>query len=285
MTHSLHSRIRGVCDYIDRHLDDELSLEQLSALAHCSKYHFHRMFKAQIGVGTAKYLTLARLKRASYRLAFEPGISVLNIALEAQFDSPEAFARAFARTFGQSPSGFRNQPEWQQWHSQFQFEIPAKGVNLVDVNIIHFAETRIAYIEHCGAPEQVLDTAAQFIAWRRASGESPVTTSATYGIPYSDPNETEPALFRFDIAGSVSQPVKDNDYGVKNGAIPAGRCAVLRHHGSHDAISQSVYALYRDWLPQSGEELRDYPCFFHYLNLIHEVDECDLQTDIYLPLK
>ena len=32
----------------------------------------------------------------------------------------------------------------------------------MDVNIIHFAETRIAYIEHCGAPEQVLDTAAQF---------------------------------------------------------------------------------------------------------------------------
>lgn len=284
MTPSLHSRITHVCDYIDRHLDEPLSLEQLSALAHCSKYHFHRMFKAQVGVGTAKYLSLARLKRASYRLAFEPELSVLDIALEAQFDSPEAFTRAFVRVFGQSPSGFRNQPEWQRWHSQFQSLLPTEGVCLVDVTIVDFAETPVARIEHCGAPERVQETAAQFIAWRKASGESPITTSHTYGIPYSDPNETDPARFRFDIAGSVRQPITENDYGVKNGVIPGGRCAVLRHSGSHDLIRRSVYALYRDWLPHSGETLRDYPCFFHYLNFIHQVDECDLQTDIYLPL-
>ncbi|WP_337115148.1 AraC family transcriptional regulator [Pseudoalteromonas sp. Hal040] len=62
-------------------------------------------------------------------------------------------------------------------------------------------------------------------------------------------------------------------------------CAVVRHNGSHDTISDTVYYLYREWLVQSGEEVRDFPCFFHYLNLIHEVDECDLQTDIYLPIK
>jgi len=38
-------------------------------------------------------------------------------------------------------------------------------------------------------------------------------------------------------------------------------------------------------LPDSGEELRDYPCYFRYVNLLPEVDECDLITEIYLPIK
>lgn len=43
--------------------------------------------------------------------------------------------------------------------------------------------------------------------------------------------------------------------------------------------------MFRDWLPTSGDTLRDAPVFFHYLNYIHEVPEHALQTDIYLPLK
>lgn len=74
-------------------------------------------------------------------------------------------------------------------------------------------------------------------------------------------------------------------YGVKAGVIPAGRCALIRHLGSHDTLDKSIYYVYREWLPQTDEETRDYPCFFHYVNFIHEVDECDLITDIYIPLK
>jgi AraC family transcriptional regulator len=42
--------------------------------------------------------------------------------------------------------------------------------------------------------------------------------------------------------------------------------------------------LYRDWLPASGEELRDFPMYFHYLNFVHQVAVHELLTDIYLPL-
>ena len=70
-----------------------------------------------------------------------------------------------------------------------------------------------------------------------------------------------------------------------NGAIHGGRCAVIRHLGSHDRLKESIYYLYREWLPGSGEELRDFPMFFHYLNFMPETPELKLVTDIYLPLK
>jgi len=72
---------------------------------------------------------------------------------------------------------------------------------------------------------------------------------------------------------------------VETGLIPGGRCAVVRHLGSHERLGESIIPLYREWLPQSGEELRDFPLFFHYLNLIPDVAEHELVTDIYLPLK
>ena len=278
-------RIELACDYISQHLDESLSLEKLSEVACCSKYHFHRLFVAGVGISITKYTQLARLKRASFRLAFEQQIKIIDIALEAQFDSPEAFSRAFKRTFTQSPSEFRSKPNWPNWHTQFEFSLPDKKVCPMNVNIVDFKAQPVALLTHQGSANTLMNTAAKFIEWRKESGFSPVKTSRTYGIPYSDPATTEDHAFRFDFAGSITRPITENSQGVRNGEIPAGRCAVVRHNGSHDTISDMVYYVYREWLVQSGEEVRDFPCFFHYLNLIHEVDECDLQTDIYLPIK
>ncbi len=52
--------------------------------------------------------------------------------------------------------------------------------------------------------------------------------------------------------------------------------AWVRHLGSHTRIGEK----YREWLPESGEELRDFPLYFHYLNLPLETAEADLLTDI-----
>ncbi|MBB1300623.1 MAG: AraC family transcriptional regulator [Pseudoalteromonas rhizosphaerae] len=278
-------RIHHVCDYINHHIDEPLTLDSLSAVACCSKFHFHRLFISIMGVSVTKYTQFARLKRASYRLAFEHHKRIIDIALEASFESPEAFSRAFKRVFAQSPTQFRSTPNWPHWHAQFDFKIPELKVSNMKVEIVHFAPQAVALLTHNGSATKLMETAAQFIKWRKESGLSPVKTSDTYGIPYSDPAVTDDNDFRFDFAGSVKQPISDNQYGVKNGEIPAGRCALVRHFGSHDTISDTVYYLYRQWLPNSAEEVRDFPCFFHYLNLIHEVDECDLITDIYLPLK
>lgn len=278
-------RIQAVCDFIHGHLDQDMDLALLSEIAACSKYHFHRVFKAQMGVSTIQFVLLMRLKRASFRLAFEPEHNIIDIAYEARFDSPEAFSRAFSRLFGQSPSQFRSQPEWQSWHSKYEFDSLGNKDNMMDVRIVDFNEREVALVEHRGSPKLVFDTAAKFIAWRKATGLSPINTSETFGIPYSDPNDTPDDEFRFDICGSHKGVVPENNQGVRAGVIPAGRCAMVLHKGNQDLIGETIYYLYQDWLPQSGEALRDFPCFFKYLNFIHQVDECDLLTEVYLPLK
>ncbi|CAE6951386.1 Bacterial transcription activator [Vibrio sp. B1FIG11] len=278
-------RIKAVCDFIDEHLDETLTLESLSEVAVCSKYHFHRIFKSFTGISIMQYVLLSRMKRASFRLAFEPQVSVTNIAFEASFESLEAFSRAFSRLFKQTPTQFRKQPEWKVWHKQFEFKSPTIGEHPMNVRIIDFAKRDIAFITHKGSSELVYESSAKFIAWRKSSGLSPIKSSETFGIPYSDPSDTPEEEFRFDIAGSHQGVVPENAYGVQSGTIQSGRCAVVIHKGSHHSIGDSIRYLYQTWLPESGETLREYPCFFKYLNFVHEVDECDLLTEVYLPIQ
>ena len=278
-------RFNQVFDYIERHLDDSLVLEQLSKVANFSPYHFHRQFSSYCGMPVGRYIQLMRLKRASYRLAFNTLEKIIDIALDAGFQNPESFSRAFKQTFGLTPSQFRKQPAWVAWHQRIP-EQKRKRTQTMNIKIVDFPETRVAMLHYQGEPARLNEAAARFIEWRKATGFSPVATSQTYGIAPHDPASTNAADFCFDICGSVEAPIQENNlFGVINGCIPAGRCAVVRHHGSHDSLSESARYLYRYWLPTSGEELRDFPLYFQWLNFVHDVAVHELLTDIYLPLK
>jgi len=283
-TQSYAARFDKVLDHIEKTLDAALDTESLSRIANFSKFHFHRQFAEYVGTSVGRYILLLRLRRASYQLAFEPRTRIIDIALEAGFENPESFTRAFRNTFGQSPSQFRRQADWESWHERYRFRIPERKIT-VQVEIVDFKTTRIAVMEHRGPTEKVNDSVSQFIAWRRSSGLSPKQGSRSFGIVYDNPDTTEPAQFRFDIGGEVTTDVPPNPQGIVNKCIPGGRCARVRHVGSHARIGESIYPLYRNWLPQSGEELRDFPLYFDYLNLMPETPENELITDIYLPLK
>lgn len=280
------ARMERVCDYITHHLDEELNLEQLSQVAHFSKFHFHRQFAEYTGITLNRYIQLMRLKRASYSLAFKHSDKIIDIAMEAQFENPESFSRAFKHAFGQTPSQFRHQPDWANWHLKFDFAQPtAEGVANMDIKIVDFPATRIAVYQHRGPIQYMNESIGRFIEWRKSSGLSPVYQKKTMAIAYDDPETTAPDKFRTDIGGEVDAPIPENPQGVVNSMIPAGRCAVLRHKGPHETIGKSVHAMFRQWLPDSGEELRDFPVFFDYLSLLPDTPEHELETDIYLPLK
>jgi len=59
----------------------------------------------------------------------------------------------------------------------------------------------------------------------------------------------------------------------------------LKWPSGPDRIGETIDSLYRDWLPKSGKELRDFPLFFHYLSVYPETPEYAWQTDVHLPLK
>jgi AraC family transcriptional regulator len=275
-------RMERVLEYIGQHLDGDLSLEALSAVAHFSPCHFHRQFAACTGMAVGRLVQLMRLRRASMQLVFNPGTRIIDIALQAGFGNPESFSRAFRREVGQSPGEFRQNPQWAPWHTGSLLKFPREHPDM-QVTIIEFPETLVAALEHRGPEHLTFDTTRKFIAWRQENGYPPGRGN-TYGVHYTDPQTTPPEDYRLDLCLSVDAPVAPNRLGVVTKHIPAGRCARVRHLGSRHHVASAVW-LYRDWLPQSGEELRDFPIFFHYVNVGPYVAEAAMITDVYLPLK
>jgi len=277
-------RFEAVLAYIDSHLEGDLSVNALSRIANFSAFHFHRQFTAYMGIPVSRYVQLMRLRRAAHQLVASPAMPVLEAAFGAGFESPEAFSRAFKRAFGMAPSVFAKAPNWQAWSAVFVVPHLSRSITM-QIRIVDFAETRVAALEHRGPPGLVGESVARFRQWRMHSGQSPVASSRTFGIPYDNPDTTPPDAFRFAVCGEIDEAVQPNDFAVHERVIPAGRCAVIRHIGSPDYIGETIYPLYRDWLPSSNEELRDHPLFFQYLSVYPETPLEQWQTDIYVPLK
>jgi len=164
------ARMRRVLDHIDRHLDGELDLDTLSGVAAFSKYHFHRQFAATLGISVHRYVQLARMKRASYQLAYRDRSDVTGIAMDAGYEAPDAFARAFRKRFGQSPAAFRKSPDWETWRAALDPLDDARSVlidrsfTVADVTIRDMPAIAIAIMEHRGDPAKIGDTIRRFIA-------------------------------------------------------------------------------------------------------------------------
>lgn len=285
-----HTRMQRVLNYIDQHLDGDLHLDALSGVAAFSKYHFHRQFTATFGLSVHRYAQLARMKRASYRLAYRQAQSVTDIALNAGYDTPDAFTRAFRRRFGQSPSSFRKSPDWEPWLAAFgpldnaRSKLMQKIFTSDDVTIRDVLPTPVAIMEHRGNPATIGTTIQRFIAWRKATGLTP-KTSPTFNVFHSDPHTTPPAEYRLDLCVGTDRPVERKGERIESGMIPGGRCAVLRVIGNADNLEPAAHYLYRDWLPGSGEEARGFPLYCQRLAFFPEVPEYEAIADLFLPLK
>lgn len=284
-----HARLQKVLQYIDAHLDGDLSVETLSRVAAFSKYHFHRQFSGFFEISVYRYVQLCRLKRASFELAFR-NRKVIDIALASGYDGSESFSRAFKKHTGQSPSAFRKQPKWEPWYAAYQplnklrvhHMKPARHIE--QVRIVNVDEARVAVLEHRGDPQLIGDSIRTFIDWRRQNGLSP-KVSATFNILYDNPAEVEPENYRLDLCAAVDGEVAANEQGVTGKTIPGGRRAVLRHVGPDDTLGETIGYLYAEWLPQSGEEPGDFPVYLQRVSFFPDVPETEAVTDIFLPLR
>lgn len=153
---------------------------------------------------------------------------------------------------------------------------------LIEVRIVEFPETKVAVAEHRGSPQLEYETSRRLIAWRLHHRLS-LTDHQVYGVHYTDPHTISPADHRVDFCVTYDRPVQPNPQGIISKVIPANRCALARHEGSCAHNAMAVY-LIKEWLPQSGERLGDFPIFFHYVNVGPDIQDHEMLTDVYLPL-
>jgi len=99
-------RLQRVRDYIEAHLDEDLSLTVLAGIACLSPYHFSRSFKRATGVGPQRYVIQRRVERAKLllRQTHQP---LALIAQEAGFTDQSHLTAMFRSEMGVTPGRFR----------------------------------------------------------------------------------------------------------------------------------------------------------------------------------
>ena len=293
MTATLYqqNRFSEVLAYIDTHLDENLSVEELSVVGvfpH-SQFHFHRQFTASVGISCFAYVQLCRMKSAAAQLAFRREKKVIDIALDHGYEEPESFSRAFKKHTGQSPSAFRKSPLWEPWHSRLNALTQLRKTHMSptfkieQIELIDFKATPVAVYQHRGNSQLLAQSIREFIEWRKKCKLSPARY-ATFNFLYQHPDEVEAENFRFDLVSQVDSGFVSEHSKIIVKEIPQGSCARLRLLGSDEGLEAAIQFLYAVWLPQSGKCLREFPLFLQRLNFFPDIAENELITDIYLPL-
>lgn len=286
----LQTRFARVIAHIDAHADRQMDLAELAGIAAYSPFHFHRQFAALFDMTATHYMRLVRMRRAAHSLLFRKSTSITDIAFDAGFENAESFSRTFRKLHDQSPSDFRSHPDWDNWQAPYHKLQQVRrdtmtSTTLNTVTIIEFPETRTACMDHIGPPARIGETIQRFIAWRKAHHLHP-SKHATFNIVWCNPEDTPPDAFRMGLAVATDHELIDEDReaGLTCITLPAGRYAKLCHVGSDQTLGDSALALYRNWLPQSGETPSDFPLIFQRIAFYPNVAEHEAITDILLPL-
>lgn len=279
-----HQQLEKAINFIGQHLDEEVSLEALSDRFYLSKFHFHRLFTAFTGLSLQQYIRWLRLKRAAHQLVVDKDQSIIHIAMTAGFESHEAFSRAFKKACGFSPSQYRQGLGRAYWQ-QTPYDLLKRDDLAMKVEIKNKDKIRLAMIEHRGDPHSIPESVDKLVTWAKAQSVSlkPQPGNA-FAIGYDDPKTTPPSEFRLDLGISIPSSIQVSGEIIEK-YLPAGRYAIAIHKGSRNHLDKTVYPMYREWLPNSGEQLGDFPCIFCYYNFEHDVAETELLTECWLLLK
>ena len=95
-----------VADYIEEHLDEEISLSDLAIITRLSPFHFARAFKQSFGEPPHRYHMARRMERAKALLKL-PALTVTEVGLTLGFSELSSFTTAFRRCAGTTPSDYR----------------------------------------------------------------------------------------------------------------------------------------------------------------------------------
>lgn len=97
-----------IVDWIDEHLDEGLSIEDVAARAGYSRWHLQRAFKEKKGITLASFIRNRRLEQAAQSLVTSSK-SIMAISMDLGFSSQQCFQRVFKKHFNITPRDYRQQ--------------------------------------------------------------------------------------------------------------------------------------------------------------------------------
>ncbi len=312
------ARVNRVIDYIEANIGADLSLKELADVAHFSPFHFHRIFRGMVGETLNDFIQRIRIEKAAAKLVLNPKKSITEIAFECGFSSSAAFARSFRETYDMNASDWRSGGHYQhgknskakgkdkqavsniekdftlslnynQGTNNLLWRVKMKSKEIqTNVEVKDMPELHISYIRHIGPYKGDQELFGRLfnklMAWAGPRGLLRFPETKAMTIYHDNPDITDESRLRTDACITVPEDTQVEGE-IGKARIPAGKYAVAHFEITPDQYQDAWNAVYGGWLPESGCQPEDGPCYELYLNDPKQHPEGKHIVDICIPVK
>jgi AraC family transcriptional regulator len=294
---TLFEQVLASIEFMESRLRADISMADIAKRAGISTWHFQRLFHQAVGETVGSYLRRRRLAESIEVLRHTPR-KVIDIALDFQFGSAEAYSRAFKTEFGFSPKEFREKkivlvPYRKPALSEDALRFRETGLKLEPVlrraDPFFVVGLRASFV----APlvrrlEYMEDVAAVWQNFMAREGEIPdrqpgIKVGLGDGVGLAPHHIHED---RMDYLACV--PVSRMGVippGMEAAEVPGGLYAVFEATGYHRQTQLTVDYVYATWLPRSGRRRREGPSYTWVDHRVHPLDPATSKVYFHLPLE
>jgi len=247
--------------FIESHLADTLTLDEIAGVAGISRFHLVRAFSAATGFSVMRYVRARRLTEAARALA-GGAPDILALALDADYGSHEAFTRAFRDHFGVTPEAVRAATCLD--HLKLQEPILMDSTLIDNLQAPRFETAKAFLVAGIGDRFSHENGAGIPGLWQRfhqSVADIPGRIGqVAYGVCC---NGDDAGNFDY-IAGVEVTDYSDLPREFSKVRIPEQRYAVFTHREHVSTIRRTVNTIWNHWLPASGLKIADAPNFERY---------------------
>ncbi len=278
-----------IMHHIDTHLHEKLTLDELSAMASYSPYHFHRLFKSVTGMTLGDYVLERRMCLVRKYLDHYPLLTMTEVAERAGFHSPSDFSRAFKTRIGETPTAYRRRVQgdrkiciadrkfYERYFATTYYNKRQENgrsaiepVRTLKVTIKQLPQYRVLYRPLLGSgteemlQERLTRTFRQVAAQAAGRHRRPFQTLMIGSSQELLPMPSGVFRYRLDACAAVADNAELAEADLPAADLPGGLYAMIRLSTRLDEMHAVLDAFYREWLPASGYGLGEGACLVIY---------------------
>ncbi|MBM7620134.1 AraC family transcriptional regulator [Bacillus tianshenii] len=282
--------IQSAIEYMEEHLLEDITIEDIAKEANISVFHFQRSFTILTDTSVGEYLRRRRLTLAGKEL-LTTDQRVIDLAYKYGYDTPEAFTKAFRRQHGATPSDIRKRTGKLQSYNRLVIQVTLKGAEPMKYSVVEKEAFRIVGVKRefsCigeenqkGIPKLWDEVNGNGTCDRLFELNDGVVKGVLGVCDGSSEEKRRNKVMDYWVAASFDGEVPS---GMESMEIPASKWVVFEVHGPMPVAMQNAWKqIYSEWFPSNRYEHAGTPEFELYT--AEDPSSPDLYSEIWIPVK
>jgi AraC family transcriptional regulator len=275
--------INRVLDYMEEHLDQSLSIEELAKISGFSTYHFHRIFKAVMGEALYGYLNRMRLEKAAFSLCHQK-ISVTALALKYGFYDGANFSKAFKKYFGMSPKAYQKSKICQDFKRKKSYNNIETNLHFEGSQVVSAPRKTFAYKRYIGPYQGNYKLFARLFHQVMTWVKDQELEVKEYLALYHDPMDiTQADKLKVSLGVILEKEIESEEISwmtLGEGTYMVTSFSVMNHE-----YDQAWAITYKKYILEAGYQLRDGLAYETYPENCYDAKTKRTRVSIWVPIE